>query len=215
MVTWYIYGASGLGVETLDILIQMNAATGRQDIQPVFLDDAPPSDKVAGHPVIALDDAEPGSLVSIAIGEPEIRHKLRKSTLEAGLKLSSIISPSAFVSQLADIGDGAIIAPFCSVQAHARIGDNVAVNTAAIVGHDVVVGTDTTLSSMVNLGGATQVGSRAYIGMGALVKEGLSIGHSTIVGMGSVVYTDVPDEVICVGNPARVSRRNTDKRVFK
>ena len=54
---------------------------------------------------------------------------------------------------------------------------------------------------MINLGGATKVGAGSYIGMGALVKEGLTIGHTTIVGMGSVVYTDVPDEVVCVGTP--------------
>ena len=68
---------------------------------------------------------------------------------------------------------------------------------------------------MINLGGATTIGTASYIGMGAMIREGLTIGHSTIVGMGSVVYTDIPDEVICVGNPARVSRRNTDKMVFK
>ena len=27
MVKWYIYGAGGLGVETMDILMQMNAAS--------------------------------------------------------------------------------------------------------------------------------------------------------------------------------------------
>ena len=74
---------------------------------------------------------------------------------------------------------------------------------------------DCCLSSMTNLGGGTRIGSASYIGMGALVKESLTIGHSTIVGMGSVVYTDVPDEVICVGNPARVSKRNTERKVFK
>lgn len=215
MVKWYIYGAGGLGVETMDILMQMNAASGRQDIQPVFMVDSPEADEVAGHPVIGFDEAMPGSRVSIAVGEPELRYELRNKALQAGLTLSPVISPSAFISPLADIGDGAIIAPFCSIQARSSIGENVAVNTAAIVGHDVVVETDTVLSSMVNLGGATKVGSRSYVGMGALTKEGLTIGHSTIVGMGSVVYTDVPDEVICVGNPARVSRRNTSKRVFK
>ena len=213
--TWYIYGAGGQGVETLDILMQMNTALGRQDIQPVFLVDSPEAKEVAGHPVIGLDDATPGSLVSIAVGEPEIRHGLHKKALQAGLRLASIISPSAFVSPLATLGDGVIIAPFCSIQARARIGENVLVNTAAIVGHDAFVDSDSVLSFTVNLGGATQVGSRSYLGMGALVRERLSIGHSTIVGMGSVVCADVPDEVVCVGNPAKVSCRNTSKRVFK
>lgn len=215
MKIWYIYGAGGQGVETLDILMQANAASGHRDIQPVFLVDSPQTTEVAGHPVVGLDDAIPGSFVSIAVGEPEIRHELHKKALQAGLELASIISPSAFVSPLATVGDGVIIAPFCSIQARARIGENVLVNTAAIVGHDAFVDSDTVLSFMVNLGGATQVGSRSYLGMGALVKERLSIGHSTIVGMGSVVCADVPDEVVCVGNPARESRRNTSKRVFK
>ena len=96
----------------------------------------------------------------------------------------------------------------------ACVGSNVAINTAAIVGHDECVERDCGLSSLINLVGTTTIRAASYIGMGAIIKEGLTIGHSTIVGMGSVVYTDIPDEMICVGNPARVSRRNTDKKVF-
>ncbi|MFW8642680.1 acyltransferase [Rhizobium beringeri] len=55
----------------------------------------------------------------------------------------------------------------------------------------------------------------SYLGMGALVKERMQIGHSSIIGMGSVVHIDIPDEVIALGNPARVVRRNEDKKVFK
>ena len=177
--------------------------------------DGPTGNPINDHPVISLEDAIPGSAVTIAVGEPTTRKKLRKKDLDAGLHLSTVISPKAFVSESSSIGAGCIVAPFCSVQARSHIGENVAINTAAIVGHDVIVEQDCCLSSMINLGGATKVGAGSYIGMGALVKEGLTIGHTTIVGMGSVVYTDVPDEVVCVGNPARVSRRNTDKRVFK
>lgn len=212
---WYIYGAGGYGVETMDLLRQMLNAKSEDGIQPVFLADAPTTTNLFGYDVVPLVEAVPRSLVTIAVGEPETRRLLREKALDANLTLASVISPQAFVSDLASIGDGCIIAPFCSIQARATLAENVAVNTAAIVGHDVFVDLDCGLSSMINLGGATKVGARSYIGMGALVKEQLTIGHSTIVGMGSVVYNDVPDEVVCVGNPARVSRRNTDKRVFK
>ena len=215
MKFWYIYGAGGLGAETMNILTHAQKSYGFNNIQPAFLVDKPTETKILGYPVFSFEETKPGSSVTIAVGEPEIRYQLRKKAQQTGLNLASIISPSAFISPQADISDGVIIAPFCSIQARARVGENVAVNTATIIGHDVVVDADAALSSMVNLGGSTQVGSRSYIGMGAMVKEGLSIGHSTIVGMGSVVYTDVPDEVICVGNPARVSRRNKEKRVFK
>ena len=33
--------------------------------------------------------------------------------------------------------------------------------------------------------------------------------------MGSIVYSDMPDRVIALGNPARVSRKNDDDLVFK
>ena len=119
------------------------------------------------------------------------------------------------MSSHAQLGDGVIVAPHASIQATAQISRNVAVNTATIVGHDVFVGDNSVLSSMVNLGGGVVVEPLAYIGMGALVKERLRIGRASIVGMGSVVYTDVPDEMIAIGNPARIVRRNEDKKVFK
>ena len=50
--------------------------------------------------------------------------------------------------------------------------------------------------------------------MGAQVKQLLTIGKSSIVGMGSVVQRDIPDEVIVLGNPARVLKRNEEKKVF-
>ena len=51
--------------------------------------------------------------------------------------------------------------------------------------------------------------------MGAQVKEGTRIGLESIVGMGSVVFADIPDEVIALGNPCRPMRPNTCKRIFK
>ena len=68
---------------------------------------------------------------------------------------------------------------------------------------------------MVNIGGKCRIGKRSYIGMGTLIKEGVTIGDDVIVGMGSVVYSDIPDNMIALGNPARPMRPNTDKKVFK
>ena len=45
--------------------------------------------------------------------------------------------------------------------------------------------------------------------------ERLHIGDDVIVSMGSNVYRDIEDEVIAMGSPARVIRKNEDHRVFK
>lgn len=212
---WYVFGAGGLGVETMDIL---DTAIRRGTEAPhrlAFLVDHPGTETLLGLPVVAVGDHIRGARVTIALGEPGHRVAVRRRMAELGLDLASVISANAFVSTHASLGAGVIVAPQASIQATARIGANVAVNTAAIVGHDVVVEDDAVLSSMVNLGGGVTVGEAAYIGMGALVRERLSIGREAIVGMGSVVHADIPDEMIALGNPARIVRRNEDKKVFR
>lgn len=213
--TWYIYGAGGFGVETLDICISAMAAGQVPNRSMGFIVDGSTEKNVLGYPVVELADCQKGAFVTIAVGEPAARAKLAEKVTEAGMKLCSAIAPSAVISPSATIEDGVIVAPFCSVQARAFIGRNAAVNTMAIVGHDVNVAEDAVISSMVNLGGAVKVGPRAYIGMGGSVREKLTVGADSIVGMGSVVHNDVPEEVIAMGNPARVLRRNEDKTVFR
>jgi sugar O-acyltransferase (sialic acid O-acetyltransferase NeuD family) len=180
-----------------------------------FIVDGSNEKEVLGYPVVELTDCPRGALVTVAVGEPTIRAKLAKKVEVAGLKLKSAIATSAVISPSAVIEDGVIIAPLCSVQARAFIGRNAAVNTMSIIGHDVRVTEGAVISSMVNLGGAVQVGRSAYIGMGCMIREKLTVGADSIVGMGSVVHRDVPDEVIAMGNPARVVRRNDDKTVFR
>ena len=212
---WYIYGAGGLGLETIDIL-QDAINVGAVDAHSIcFIEDQKTRNNFMGYPVCDLSEVERGSSVTVAVGEPQIRKLLRDKATHAGLVLQSIISPRAFVSSCSRIGEGSIIAPFCSVQARACIGGNVSVNSMTIVGHDVRVLEGAVLSSMVNLGGGAEIGEEAFIGMGALVKEKVTVGSQSIVAMGSVVFTDLPKEIIAVGNPARVSRRNEEKKVFK
>jgi acetyltransferase-like isoleucine patch superfamily enzyme len=35
-----------------------------------------------------------------------------------------------------------------------------------------------------------------------------------IVGMGSVVFSDIPNEIIALGNPCRPIRPNLNKKIF-
>ncbi|MBO6117884.1 MAG: galactoside O-acetyltransferase [Bacteroidales bacterium] len=43
-----------------------------------------------------------------------------------------------------------------------------------------------------------------WIGAGATILPGVTIGQNSVVGAGSVVTKDVPDNCIAVGNPAKV-----------
>ena len=39
---------------------------------------------------------------------------------------------------------------------------------------------------------------------GSVVKPGIKIGANSMIGVGSVVVKDIPDNVVVVGNPARI-----------
>jgi maltose O-acetyltransferase len=50
------------------------------------------------------------------------------------------------------------------------------------------------------------IGSDVWVGGGALILPGVRIGSRSVIGAGSVVTRDVPDDVLAAGNPCRVIR---------
>ena len=51
------------------------------------------------------------------------------------------------------------------------------------------------------------VGNNVWIGGNVCVLPGVSIGSNSVIGAGSVVTKDIPENVIAVGNPCRVVRK--------
>lgn len=50
------------------------------------------------------------------------------------------------------------------------------------------------------------IGDNAWLGGGVIVCPGVTIGENSVIGAGAVVVKDIPDNVVAVGNPARVVR---------
>lgn len=51
-----------------------------------------------------------------------------------------------------------------------------------------------------------RIGENTWIGGSVSIVPGVTIGANTIIGAGSVVTKDIPDNVVAVGNPCRVLR---------
>lgn len=50
------------------------------------------------------------------------------------------------------------------------------------------------------------IGRNCWLGAGVIVLPGITIGDNVVVGAGSVVTKDLPDNVIAVGNPCKILR---------
>jgi serine O-acetyltransferase len=57
--------------------------------------------------------------------------------------------------------------------------------------------------------GAPKIGNRVQIGAGAKVLGPVNVGNNVTIGANAVVISDVPDNVVVFGVPARIFSRLT------
>lgn len=58
---------------------------------------------------------------------------------------------------------------------------------------------------------SVHIGKNCWLGAGVIVLPGITIGDNVVIGAGSVVTKDIPDNVVAVGNPCRVLREVSDR----
>lgn len=211
-----IYGSGGLGREVYDLATRINKENQRWS-EIAFIDDFRPDSELDGVKVLKFSDILQleNTECIVAVGEPNSREKLYQKLKQNNQKIATLIDPSAIVSNSATVEEGSIICAFVLIANKTRICQNVLVQSFVNVGHDILVGSHSVISSGVFPGGGDVFGEKVYIGMGATIKEKLTVGDNSIIGMGSYVFQNIPSDVIALGNPARVMRKNEDGKVFK
>jgi len=112
----------------------------------------------------------------------KIRVKLFNKLKNLGFKIPSIISPFAYISEHASIGQGTIIMHGAIVNAGAVIGNNCIINTNSLIEHDVLIGDHTHISTEATINGGVVIGDKVFIGSRSIIKDNISIGDCSIVG---------------------------------
>jgi len=123
------------------------------------------------------------SLVTVGhIKNYKLRVKLFNKIKNLGFKIPSIISPSAYISKHAVIGQGTIVMHGAIINAGAVIGNNCIINTNSLIEHDVVIGDHTHISTEATINGGVVIGNKVFIGSRSIIKDNISIGDCSIVG---------------------------------
>lgn len=88
------------------------------------------------------------------------------------------------------------------------IGKGTKLDVLVEVGHGVRVGKHCVIVALTAICGRVIIGDYTWIAPHVSIKEGITIGNRVLVGMGSVVTTDIPDNMVVMGAPAKPVREN-------
>lgn len=213
-----IYGAGGLGREVLEI-VKLQPRYEERWSSILFVDDINPHRCLRDLPVLSFEEVISNYSFSeveflIAVGEPFLRQKLYEKIKNKHYSLTKLIHPTVTIPDSTIVNEGVVIGAFSLISCDITIKENTYIQNHVSIGHDSQIGAHCVLSAFDAISGACQIGSCTYLAMSIPVKENLTIGSGSIIGMGSVVCRDIPDDVIAMGNPARPMKNNTDHKVF-
>ncbi len=162
---------------------------------------------LGGFPPLGRDENLPElralyDLALVTVGQlksPAVRTSLYNLLKKYGFTLPVAVSPLAFASASASLGEGTVLLHQALVNAGAVVGVNCIINSKALVEHECVIGAHCHIAVGAILAGGASVGEGSFVGAGAVVREGVRIGRNCVVGMGCKLRRDLPDGEIYVG----------------
>lgn len=207
-----IVGYGGFAREILSLINNINCQAAKYEF--VGFVGVEKGQAIHGYPVIGNDEeinmtTEPISLV-IAVGEPNLKEKIRSKYTNPLVSFPTLIHPSVIVGDVGSvkIGEGCIICAGCILTTDITIHNFVTLNLQCTVGHDTVINDYASFMPSVNISGEVNVGKGVYVGTGAKIINQLEIGEKTIVGAGAVVAKSLPANCTAVGVPAKPIKFN-------
>jgi len=150
---------------------------------------------VLGYPVIGSDlDLESLAIkhtyVLVTIGQiksPALRIKLFDLAIKAGFILPSIVSPRAYVSKHAIIGNGTIVMHDALINANVTVGSNCIINSKSLIEHDSKISDHCHISTSATINGGVVIESSCFIGSGSVTKELAIIKKNSFIKAGSII----------------------------
>ena len=140
----------------------------------------------------------------IAVGSKEGRKKLSEIGRMSGGQLDSIISKSALIGKHdVMLSSGLNIMHHVIISSHTCIGEGTLINAKSSIHHDCVVGKYCEIGPNCTITGNVHIGDFCTLGTGVRIVPDIRVGDNVTIGAGAVVTTDLKDNTLYVGVPAR------------
>jgi len=154
----------------------------------------------------------------VCIGDNYLRYKLSSliSEIISDFQFVNAIHPSVLLGKGVIIGVGNVLMPGVVVNPYAEIKNHCIINTKSTLEHNCLMGDFSSISAGVTTGGYVIIGKFSAIALGVTLFDRISIGENTVIGSGSLVTKDFPDNKLVYGNPAKIIRdRKLGERFLK
>ena len=133
------------------------------------------------------------------------------------------IEPGALIRDNVTIGDNAVIMMGAIINIGAVIGEGTMIDMGAVLGGRATVGRNCHIGAGAVLAGVIEPASATpviiedgvLVGANAVVIEGVHVGKGAVVAAGAVVISDVPENAVVAGVPAKIIKMKDDKTAGK
>jgi len=194
-----ILGAGGHAKVIVETLVQLG-----RDILGFITPDKKFGDQFCGFSVLGDDSCintfSPDDIVLVngigVLPRNSQRWVVAKKMRKQGYMFSTLIHPSAVIASDVELSEGVQIMAGSVLQPGVRIGVDSIINTGVLIDHDCSIAENCHLAPGVVCSGSVDVGSGSHVGTGVSVIQSISIGKNSVVAAGSVVYKDIPSNVV-------------------
>jgi sugar O-acyltransferase (sialic acid O-acetyltransferase NeuD family) len=139
----------------------------------------------------------------ITIGDNWSRYKVYNSIIEQmpSFEFVNAIHPSVIIGKNVELGFGVVMMAGVIVNPLAKIGNFTFFATGCQIEHDCIIEDYASVSAGSIMGGYVTVGKFSAITLGVTILDRLKIGENSVIGSGSLVLKDIPNNVLAHGNP--------------
>ena len=144
----------------------------------------------------------------LAIGNNKIRENYAKFFSKYNIKPLTVISKKAIIDKGVKIEKGSQIMPGAVIRSDVVIGKFTIINTNCSIDHDCVIEDYAHVMGAAAIAGSVTVRKSSNIGTNATILPRIKIGKNSFVGAGSLVNKDVTNNVVVVGSPCKILKKN-------
>ncbi len=147
------------------------------------------------HPFVAVEDEK---------RKIEIINLLKK---RKNVFFPNAIHPHGHIASHVHIGAGNLVDAGVIISTRVHIANYCHIHAGATLGYEAHIENSVQLGIRTTINAKVIVGENSLIGAGATVASGVKIAKNVKIAPGAVVFKDIPENAVVLGNPAEVIKK--------